>query len=358
MLFGIEFFSPSFGYAYGTGGTVLFTNDGGDTWDTRHFGNDTILVASFADPTHGLLRTAPSLLYLDGSDSLHQIAQPADTLQRFPFTPFLVTLSPDKMTAVLSEGPYSEGGFLSTIDGGKLGPSTTRPAPESKTFCALAASIGLLAMRSSVNTNLARIWCPDTYSDDGTHWTHTTNEFHPCHWEYCVMCNSQGCLGSGTLLVDFFHERTTFSEIPKRCIDSKVGRRGRKYLYVKPDRHLRFTRQGHRRRGIPGGASAQEQTMPRLVTKPPTGALRCLLCSLEPVFIDDKVQGRVTVHIMLQVGLDGTVEMAKVEKSPSDALTQKIHDQIMTWPFEPPTKESQPIRVKTESDMTVNVVHS
>ena len=61
MLFGIEFFSTNFGYAYGTGGTVLFTNDGGDTWQTQHFGTDTILLASFSDQTHGLLRTAQSL---------------------------------------------------------------------------------------------------------------------------------------------------------------------------------------------------------------------------------------------------------------------------------------------------------
>lgn len=78
-------------------------------------------------------------------------------------------------------------------------------------------------------------------------------------------------------------------------------------------------------------------------------------CSLEPVFIDDKVQGRISVHIAIQVGQDGTVEMANIEKSPSASLTQKIHDQLMTWLFEPPTKDCQPIRVKTESEIAVNV---
>jgi outer membrane biosynthesis protein TonB len=77
---------------------------------------------------------------------------------------------------------------------------------------------------------------------------------------------------------------------------------------------------------------------------------------LEPVFIDDKVQGRITVHIALQVGQDGTVEMATVEKSPSPSLTQKVHAQLMTWLFEPPTKDGQPTRIKTESDIAVNVI--
>jgi hypothetical protein len=358
MLFGIEFFSPSFGYAYGTGGTVLFTSDGGDTWVTRHFGNDTILVASFADPTHGLLRTAPSLFYLDGSDSLHQIAQPADTLQRFPFTPFLVALSQDKMTAVLSEGPYSEGGFLSTIDGGKTWSFYDPPSTGIKDLLRVNGKywatghevVGKDKPGGGYGVPMA------TYSDDGTHWTHTTNEIHPCHWEYCVICNSQGCLASDTLLVNFFHETTTYSAIPKGALTAKWAVAGENICTLNQSVTCASLRKVSNVEASPEVPLPKEQTMPRLGTKPPTGALRCVSCSLEPVFIDDKVQGRVTVHIMLQVGSDGTVEMANVEKSPSDSLTQKIHGQIMTWLFEPPTKDGQPIRVKTESDIAVNVI--
>ena len=155
MLFGIEFFSAKFGYAYGTGGTVLFTSDGGDTWEAHHFGSDTILLASFSDPTHGLFRTAPSLYYLDGNDSPQQIVQPADTLQRFAFTPFLVALSPDKMTAVLTEGPTLRADSLRQSMAARFGVFTIRLALGSKTFCALMASIGLLGMKSSVRTNPA-----------------------------------------------------------------------------------------------------------------------------------------------------------------------------------------------------------
>jgi len=100
----------------------------------------------------------------------------------------------------------------------------------------------------------------------------------------------------------------------------------------------------------------REQTMPRLGTRPPSGTLRCVSCFLETVFIDDKVQGRISLHIAIQVGQDGTVEMANIEKCSSTPLTQKIHDQVMTWLFEPPTKDGQPIRVKTGSDIAVNVI--
>ncbi len=223
MLFGIDFFSPKFGYAYGTGGTVVFTSDGGETWETHHFGSDTILLASFADPTHGLLRTAPSLFYLDGSDSPHQLVEPADTLQRFAFTPFLAVLSPEKMAAVLTEGPYAEGGFLATVDGGKTWSFYDPPSTGIKDLLRVDGKywstghevVGKDKPGGGYGVPMA------TYSDDGTHWTHTSNDIHPCHWESCVLCNNQGCLASGTLLVDFFHASTTYAAIPKGALTAK-----------------------------------------------------------------------------------------------------------------------------------------
>jgi len=358
MLFGIEFFSSKFGYAYGTGGTVLFTNNGGDAWETHHFGNDTILLASFSDPTHGLLRTAPSLFYLDGSDSPQQIVQPADILQRFAFTPFLVALSPDKMTAVLTEGPYSEGGFLATIDGGKTWNLYDPPSTGIKDLLRVDGKywatghevVGKDKPGGGYGVPMA------TYSDDGTHWTHTTNEIHPCHWEYCVICNSQGCLASGTLLVNFFHQGTTYSAIPKGALTAKWAVAGESICTLNQSVTCAALGKASDVEASSDVPLPHEQTIAPLGTKPPTGALRCVSCSLEPVFIDDKVQGRITVHIKLQVGPDGSVEMANIEKSRSESLTQKIQAQIMTWLFEPPTKDGQPIRIKTESDIGVNVI--
>lgn len=358
MLFGIEFFSAEFGYAYGTGGTVLFTNDGGDTWEMRHFGSDTILLASFSDATHGVFRTAPSLFYLDGTDSPRQIVQPADVLQRFAFTPFLVALSPNKMTAVVTEGPYSEGGFLATTDGGKSWSFYDPPSTGIK---------DLLRVDGKYWATGHEVVDKDKpggghgvpmamYSDDGTHWTHTTNDIHPCHWESCGICNSQGCLASGNLLADFFHQPVTYAAIPKGPLTTKWAVVGKSICTLNQNVNCATL-------GTPSDVNAasdvpmpHEQTAPRLGTKPPTGALRCVSCSMEPVFIDEKAQGRITVHIALQVGQDGTVETANVEKSLSPSLTQKIQEQMMTWLFEPPTRDGQPIRIKTESDIAVNVI--
>jgi hypothetical protein len=147
-----------------------------------------------------------------------------------------------------------------------------------------------------------------TYSDDGTHWTHTANDIHPCHWEYCVICNSRGCLASGELLVDFFHQGTTYSEIPKGALTAKWAAAGETICTLNQSVSCASLGKPSDVNASPEASLPHEQTMPRLGTKPPIGALRCVFCSLEPVFIDEKVQGRITVHVIVQVAPDGTVE--------------------------------------------------
>ena len=360
MLFGIDFYSAKFGYAYGTGGMVLFTNDGGGSWETRRFGVDTILLASFSDPTHGLLRTAPALFYLDGSDVLHQLSEPADTLQRFSFTPFLVALSPDKMAAVLSEGPYSESGFLATTDGGKHWNFYDPPSTGIKDLLRVNGKywatghevVGKDKPGGGYGVPMA------TYSDDGMRWEHTTHEIHSCHWENCGICNSQGCLASGTLLVDFFYQGTNYFRIPKGALTAKWAVVGQTICTLDEGLLCASLSSASNVEASSEVPMPHEQTVPRLGTKLPAGMLRCVSCSLEPIFIDDKVQGRITLHITLQVGTDGTIELANIDKSPSSALAQKIHDQMLTWLFEPPRKDGRPIRVKNESDVTVNVIRA
>ena len=281
MLFGIEFYSAKFGYAYGTGGTVLFTNDGGDSWETRHFGVDTILLASFSDPMHGLIRTAPALFSLNGSDVLHQIEQPADTLQRFPFTPFLVALSPDKMAAVLSEGPYSESGFLATIDGGKHWGFYDPPSTGIKDLLRVDGKywatghevVGKDKPGGGYGVPMA------TYSDDGMHWAQTTNDIHPCHWENCGICNSQGCLASGTLLNQLFPSRDELLSDTQRRPDGKMGCCGTNYLHLKPGRTLCLARHGLQRRSGPRSSHAARTNSTSIGNETPDGdaALRILL---------------------------------------------------------------------------------
>src|SRR5277367_4067206 len=53
LLLNIKFESDKFGYAAGTGGLLLTTEDGGQTWISHLAGSATILQVSFADKEHG-----------------------------------------------------------------------------------------------------------------------------------------------------------------------------------------------------------------------------------------------------------------------------------------------------------------
>ena len=96
LLLNMEFAGPKFGYAAGTGGLLLTTIDGGDTWEPRPGISGTILQASFADPQHGLIRTGTALQFtVDGG--LHwsavSAAQNSEDMKNFPFTFSLVSLA-------------------------------------------------------------------------------------------------------------------------------------------------------------------------------------------------------------------------------------------------------------------------
>jgi hypothetical protein len=63
LLLNIDFADSKFGYATGSGGLILTTTDGGETWIPHPGTSETILQASFADLQHGLVRTPASLLF-------------------------------------------------------------------------------------------------------------------------------------------------------------------------------------------------------------------------------------------------------------------------------------------------------
>jgi Photosynthesis system II assembly factor YCF48 len=131
-LLNIDFVNDSFGYATGTGGSFLTTEDGGKTWLSRSIGKDTILQASFSDPQHGIIRTPSSLLFTtDGGQHVSAVSdgQNADDIKRFPYTFALVALDPAHMGIMMKQGSaqYEGQRFLVTSDSGKTWSFTLIP---------------------------------------------------------------------------------------------------------------------------------------------------------------------------------------------------------------------------------------
>lgn len=58
LLLSVAFANKQFGYAADTGGAILVTNDGGDTWNPVSVPSQVVYEASFSDQKHGIIHTS------------------------------------------------------------------------------------------------------------------------------------------------------------------------------------------------------------------------------------------------------------------------------------------------------------
>jgi hypothetical protein len=360
LLLGINFASTNFGYAFGTGGTVLTTNDGGKTWTTQKFGTETILQASFSDATHGLIRTQTSLAYLNGDGTVHPIHDPADVLQHFPYTASLATLTPEKMAVLLSQGPSSEAGFLTTIDAGKTWsfyePPNTGIASFLKVGDVYWASGHEIVDKDKPGGGHAAPLAMS--SSNGRDWKRTTNDIHMCQAQTCGVCKVSGCLASDSLIVNFYGDKVAYLPAPAGSLTSKWAILGAHVCSIGSDLTCTSATEV-RDPSAAGGPQPSEQVLPPLNAKPAAPSiLTCIQCSLNPIFVDDKLEGRIPVTLSFTVRIDGTVGAVDVKGVSSPALQKKIQDQIVQWLFEPPIQNGKPLQVTTNANLSITVMRS
>ncbi len=221
LLFTVQFVNGRFGYATGTRGLILITQNGGETWDAHSAGNAPVLQASFSDAQHGLIRIPDSLEFTaDGGSnwSAVSVASDPDVLERFPYTFSLVSLDPDHMAVMLKEGPaqYFSQTFLVTDDGGKAWRVVNIPSVTLYSF------LGVRGRYWAVGTEVIDKDKPGgghavpvaLYSSDGVAWSHSSNDLSGCGPEMCVACTPQGCLSANGTISDIFGEGTNYRTFP------------------------------------------------------------------------------------------------------------------------------------------------
>ncbi|MDW5264738.1 MULTISPECIES: hypothetical protein [Acidobacteriaceae] len=360
VLLGIGFASETFGYAFGTSGALLITEDGGTTWLRRNVSDQTILQASLADSSHGIFRTGSALLYLDGSDIPHAITEPSEVLRKFPYTYSLVTLSSEKMGILLSEGPFSEAGFLTTANGGKNWTFYDPPSTGIASFLAVDGHYWMSGFKvvdkdkpgggHSVPVALT--------SENGTDWQTASHEVQACHWQECGLCTTTGCFASNSLLINFFHSPTTYFSIPPGPLTAKWASVRDQICTIHSGVTCNTLAIATDVLAVGDPKPAEQVVKPLSAKISSNSSLQCLACGLDPVYVDTKAQGSFVVHVSLLIRSDGTVESAEVKGAPSESLQHKIQAQMFEWLFEPPTQNGKPIRISTQSTISINVVRS
>lgn len=363
LLLNIQFANDRFGYAAGTGGLILTTQDGGETWTPHPGPNATILQISFADPEHGLIRTSDALeLTADGGKNWSPVSTVGDpsALKTFPYTYALVANDPDHMAVMLKQGSaqYEPQEFLVTIDGGKSWQVVNIPNVTLYSFLSVEGKYW------TVGTEVVGKDRPGgghgvpvaLYSSDGVNWTHSTNDLSACGPEMCVACTPQGCLSSNGTIADFFSQGTTYRAFPS---DSKLTTKwaATNSAMCIVGSTLLCSQLAAAEKPQPGDSPVPAVVAPGPLGVAPTTGPHCIFCQLDRMLVDPKAQGMFTVKLSLDIAKDGTVTAAVVDGAPTPQIKSRIEQQAEQWLFEPYLKDGARVNLMLNTKIQVAVIH-
>jgi hypothetical protein len=365
VLLNIGFANDKFGYAAGAGGVLLTTEDGGETWSARSAGKNAILQVSFADPKHGLIRTFNSLLFtVDGGANwaLASDGQNVDEIKNFPYTFSLVALDSTHMAIMMKEGAaqYEGQRFLVTGDSGRSWKFVS--IPNTTLYSLLRVS----GKYWTVGTEVIHKEKPGggygvpvaLYSSDGERWDHSSNDLSSCKPQMCVACNSEGCLSSNGTITDIFSEKVFYREFPaNRELTPKWVANASNICFVANELQCASLRSVDK-------TSPSEIPLPTTVGPEPLGAStkteepHCIICSMDRLLIDNKVQGAYRIKLTLEISKNGTVKGVVAEGAPTSEVRSRIEQQAQQWIFEPYLKDGVVVNVKLHTSVQVNIIRS
>lgn len=363
-LLSIGFADERFGYAAGSSGSLLTTEDGGETWNAHSAGKEAILQTSFSDTKHGLIRTSSSLLFtVDGGSNWSEVSsgQNSEEIKSYPYTFSLVALDSSHMAIMMKNGSaqYHGQGFLMTGDAGRSWKFLNIPNVTLYSFLRVDGKYW------AVGTEVIHKDQPGggygvpvaLYSSDGEKWEHSNHDLAACRLHMCVTCTSTGCLSVNGTVTNFFSDKTSYKGFsPSRELTAKWALAGSAFCIVGSG--LKCT-------SVKSVAEPAESDLasPTAMTAGPLGVpraqgLSCIICPIERIAIDDKVQGSYNVKLALEIAPNGTVKAALAEGAPTPGIKTRIEQQAQDWIFEPYLKDGVAVSVKMNTSIHINVMRS
>jgi Photosynthesis system II assembly factor YCF48 len=362
VLLNIGFANEKFGYAAGTSGLFLITEDGGETWSPHTAGKDAILQASFSDEKHGLIRTFTSLLFtIDGGANwaVASAGQNSEDIKHFPYTFSLVALDSSHMAVMMKEGSaqYEGQRFLVTDDSGKSWKFVAIPNTMLYSFLRVSGKYW------TVGTEVIHKDQPGggygvpvaLYSSDGEKWDHSSNDLSSCKPQMCVACTSEGCLSSNGTITDVFSDKTSYREFPSnRELTPKWGANGSAICYVANGLQCAHVKSVVK--PTPGDIPLPTAVGPGPLGAPQTEAPHCIVCSMDRLLIDKKAQGAYTIKLAVEIAKNGIVKTVVADGAPTPEVKSRIEQQAQEWIFEPYLKDGVAVNVKLNTSVHVNVI--
>ena len=165
------------------------------------------------------------------------------------------------------------------------------------------------------------------YSSDGEKWNHSIGDLSACKLEMCTVCNTQGCFSSNGAISRVFLEKTAYRAFPpNKELTSKWASTDSTVCFVGSRLQcaaLKELSQAPRHSGSP---------VPTVVGPGPLGAPipqgpMCIVCGLDPIFIDKKAQGAYTIKLILGIAKNGTVTSVEAQGAPTPEIKSHVEQQ-------------------------------
>ena len=370
VVFVIAFVNDRVGHAAGTGGLLLSTDDGGQTWK-RHIAPGAVRAFSFANATDGIAvisdgsshrrpasfdQVAPMdgvvKITHDGGDHWDDIVA-VNSEELRPFVQTLAVAAIDNLHfLMLRRQPEVQDVFIFTKDGGKswkLGrprnDATNRELPDmvfvhASEYWALGYELVHREKGGGYGVPLV------LHSKDGEAWTHGAagpKEF--------TSCSSRGCyLWDGAVEV-LYGEKEQFWSLPQ---DGSLGKRwaiaenngctisgnlkcGRATITEKPLDQPEG-------RGVVISSSSDDQTV----------AEGCVECHFEAVAPEHSGPPSVQrIQASIKIRRNGTVASVSAVYLPSQRMSDEISSQLSKWLFEPTHKGANTVEATKDVSLVL-----
>ena len=349
-------------YAAGTGGSLLFTKDGGTSWTRMSVPASVIYAASFSDDQHGLIQT-PHTIYRtsDGGVSWQPITidLSAADLKGFRWARALVALDPNHMIIVMSDGNSRADAYklLVSKDGGGNWRVLDIPSTGLSSIAAHDGEYWVAGFEVIEKDKRGGGYGVPLvmHSADGETWTHLV-KWAPKEFSEC---NSQSCLfgdGSG---VDFRaaspQKYWTFPS--EKAVTAKwavahgsicsVGLE-LKCAAVTPVAAI----------PLDTGSPTPTPLAPPPLDASDAQGLQCISCGIEEIIVTNDYQGVADVELTIRVGVNGLVDEVEVVRATKPEIGDRIASQVRNWIFVPYEESGAVHPVATTVKLRVQAIKS
>jgi hypothetical protein len=364
LLLTVGFANDQFGYAAGTGGAMIVTKDGGTTWDQVKVPSPVTYSISFSDEKHGLIHTPRTVFTTNDGGATWvpvKIDLQSDDLKGFSFVLQILSLDPNHMAIVLSEGNSHANDYrlLISKDSGLSWKMVEIPSTGLATLMARGGEYWFAGMEVIEKDKPGGGYGVPVvmHSPDGENWTHlprwSKNEFSECNLLGCLFWDGAGVPLPPVIPVSFW----TFP--PEKAVTAKWAVAKDNICSVGTTLRCAVVTTTQI---MPAYTESSSPIAP-FISAPPLDAraspgLQCIYCDFERIMVTSDYQGVADVEMKIYIGQNGLIEKTEIIHATNPGIGDRIAASARTWIFVPFMKDGIVHPANTTVKLRVQAIKS